>query len=100
MLFHTGEFEKNLAVVVLEHLNVGRNHAVGVDTVAQHVGGGVVHAVLDFRLEGGGYSLAVVADLFRDNRAENHGVVGIGHQTAVLVDECAHIVGGVVAFDY
>jgi len=51
--------EKNLSVVILEHLDVGRNHAVGVDTRAEHVGGRVVDAVLYFVLEDG-FNLAVL----------------------------------------
>ncbi len=51
VVFHTGKFKKDLAILALEHLDVGRNNAELVDTVAEHVGGGVVHAVLDLALE-------------------------------------------------
>ena len=85
MLLNAGEFEKNLAVVVLKHLDVGGNHAVGVDTRTEHVGGGVVDAILDLGLEDGGDILVALA-LLHDG-VEHHGVVGAGIKGAVLLDD-------------
>ena len=90
MLLNAGELEKNLAVVVLKHLDIGRNHAVGVDTRTEDVGGGVVDAVLDLGLEDGGDVLVALA-LLHDG-VEHHGVVGAGVKGAVLLDEGPDIV--------
>ena len=74
VLFHAGKLKENLAVVVLEHLDVGRYHAVCVDTVAQHVGGGVVDAVFHLGLKGLGHGVIALArldDRVEDNRDKN-----------------------------
>ncbi len=97
MLFHAGKLKENLAVVVLEHLDVGRYHAVCVDTVAQHVGGGVVDAVFHLGLKGLGHGVIALARL--DDRVEDNREVGSGVEFAVLLDEGTDIVRGVVALD-
>ncbi len=57
VVFHTGKLEQNLTVLALEHLDVGRNHAELVDTVAEHVGCGIVHTVLHLALECGAHGI-------------------------------------------
>ena len=97
VFFHTGEFQKNLAVVILQHLDVGRYNAICVDTAAEHVGRGVVNTVLDFRFKRGGYLFVALAGFY--NRAEHHREIGAVVELAVLVYECAHVVRRVVAPD-
>ena len=70
VVFHAGKLEEDLSVLAFEHLNVGRNNAELVDTVAEHVGSGVVHAVFHLLFKSGAYS--VVAHTRVDNALENH----------------------------
>ena len=95
MILNTGELKQNLTVLALKHLDVGRHDAELVDTVAEHVGGRVVHAVLHLSLEGG--ANGIVACTGAHDVLEQDGEVSLGLSLAVEIDEGAHEVIALVS---
>ena len=94
MFFHAGELEQDLSLFALKHLNVGRHYAESVDTVAEHVGRGVVYAVLGFALEFGSHGAVIGSsggDHIGKHDVEVH--VGVAGYGAILGDECLNVVG-------
>ena len=68
MVFHTGKLKEYLSLFALKDLNVWRNNAELVDTIAEDVCGGVVDVVLHLILECRAYG--VVAHARTDNVLE------------------------------
>ncbi len=95
MVLHAGKFEQNLAVLALEYLDVGRNYAELVDTVAEYVVGGVLYRSLHGVLEGCTGSV-IAGTLFEIADIKNHTEVGsrtvCGGEGTILFDECAYVV--------
>ena len=98
VVLHTGEFEENLTVLTLEHLNVGRHNAELVDTVAEDVGCGIVDTVLHLALESGahgGVAHAGLNDVLEGNRE-----VGLGLGLAVECDEGVYEIVALVRLNH
>ena len=94
VVFHTGELEKDLTILALKHLDVGRNHTELVDTVAEHVGGRVVYTVFDLCLEGRTHG--VVACTAGYDILKYHREVGLRFGLTVELDKAAYEVVALV----
>ena len=90
MLLHARKLQKDLPVVVLKHLDVGRYHAIGVDTAAEHVRGRVVHTVLNLALQSRGHRVVVLTRLY--DAVEHHREVRLLVELAVFLYKGAHVV--------
>ncbi len=97
MILYAGKFEQNLSVFALKHLDVGRYYTELVDTVAEHVGRGVVHAVFHFCFEF--VANGIVGRTGAYEALEHDGEVGLRAALAVVAHECAHEVFGGVGVD-
>ncbi len=97
VVLDAGKLKENLAVFALKDLNVGRNYAKLVDTVAEDVGSRVVDAVFHLSLEACLDGVVIAAG--GDDALKEDGEVGLRLGSAVGVDEGADEVVALVGFN-
>ena len=98
VVLDTGKFQKNLAVFTLKYLDVGRYNAELVDTVAEDVGCGVVHTVLNLAFEGGTYS--IVAHTGGNNILKEDRKVGLRFGLTIKLNKTAYEIIALVACNH
>ena len=98
MFLHTRKFKKNLTVLALKNLDIGRNHTISIDTATEDIGGRVVDTVFHLIFQCRCHCFVIGTTL--DNAIEHNRVVGTRIQSTILLGKCTDIIIALVRTDY